>query len=162
MRPASHTYGPKVQPGSQPPHYQGPGPDMTWPPSVLSRCVSLSWSHAATEAALHCTQMQQETLHHRQKGPCKGILHLNPCLSVPAPTTHTAPLCSRPWQSQKVRDGLMGGGASIQKDYRDVCSQAERSWDEMHGICISQTYSPFHVCAWPHPILSPSLGSPHH
>lgn len=40
----------------------------------------------------------------------------------------------------------MGGGTSIQKDYREVCSQAKRSWDEMHGICISQKYSPFHVC----------------
>lgn len=41
----------------------------------------------------------------------------------------------------------------FKKTSTEVCPQAERPWDEMHGIGISQKYPPFPVCAWPLPFF---------
>lgn len=54
----------------------------------------------------------------------------------------------------------MDGSTKTEKTITEICPQAEKSWDEMHGACVSKKTPSGYVCAWLLLILSPARGAP--
>lgn len=42
----------------------------------------------------------------------------------------------------------MGTNTNTKETATGICSQADRSWEGLDGVCVSEQQPPVHVCAW--------------